>query len=359
MHRLAQLAMNPQATGRDDIYMAVASLYRSQGDMLSPRERMLMREILVRLTHDVEMAIRINLAEKLADDHDAPIDLILLLCDDRIEVARPIILRCRKLSDNDILKFVSDAGIAHQTACAERQNIGEPITAALARLDAEPVLIALVRNATARITAGTFETLVEKSRKVASIQEPLARRDDLPSLLATQMCGWVSDALKTYIVQNHRLTPEAVAKAVGRASQVVMEPLPKADFSESARKLVDKLAAGGQLKTGFLLRVLHQGQMDMFETAFAKLLDVDLPAMRHLLYANGARPVALACRAVGIDKCVFPTVFNLSHQARGYRPALSIIERQEIDNVFTTISKDDALTRLKSVELFYTPVPAG
>jgi uncharacterized protein (DUF2336 family) len=222
MHRLAQLAMNPQATGRDDIYIAVASLYRSQGDMLSPRERMLMREILVRLTHDVEMAIRINLAEKLADDQAAPLDLILLLCDDRIEVARPIIMRCRKLSDNDILKFVSDAGIAHQTACAERQNIGEPITAALARLDAEPVLIALVRNATARITAGTFETLVEKSRKVASIQEPLARRDDLPSLLATQMCGWVSDALKTYIVQNHRLTPEAVAKAVGRASQVVM-----------------------------------------------------------------------------------------------------------------------------------------
>jgi uncharacterized protein (DUF2336 family) len=359
MHRLAQLAVNPQATGRDDIYMAIASLYHSQGEQLSERERMLMREILLRLARDVEMAIRIKLAEKLADDEKAPADLILLLCDDKIEVARPIILRSRKLTDSDILKFVNDASVAHQTACAERPNIGEPVTSALARLDAEPVLIALVRNATARITPGTFETLVEKSKKIAAIQEPLAKREDLPSPLATQMCGWVSDALKTYIVQGHRLPPEAIAKSLGQAAQSIAQPGSKHDVSESSRKLVDKLAAAGQLKAGFLLRVLHQGQMDMFETAFAKLLGVDLPSMRRLLYENGPRPVALACRAAGIDKCVFSTVFNLSRQARGQRPTLGPAERAEIEDVFATFTKTDALTRLKSVELFYSPAAAG
>ena len=49
-----------------------------------------MREILRRLTRDVEMAIRIALAESLADDITAPHDLILLLVDDAIEVARPL-----------------------------------------------------------------------------------------------------------------------------------------------------------------------------------------------------------------------------------------------------------------------------
>ncbi len=359
MHRLAQLAVNPQATGRDDIYLSVATLYRSQGELLSERERRLMREILFRLTRDVEMAIRIKLAEKLADDENTPIDLILLLCDDKIEVARPIILRSRKLTDSDILKFVTEASVAHQTACAERPNIGEPVTSALAHLDAESVLVALVRNATARITPGTFETLVEKSKKVASIQEPLARREDLPSPLATQMCGWVSDALKTYIVQSHRVSPEAVARVVGQAAASVAASGGKTEAGENSRKLVDKLAAAGQLKAGFLLRVLHQGQMDMFETAFAKLLAVDLPSMRRLLYENGPRPVALACRAAGIDKCVFPTVFNLSRHARGYRPTLSVPERAEVDTVFDTFSRIDALTRLKSVELFHTPAAAG
>jgi uncharacterized protein (DUF2336 family) len=359
MHRLAQLAVNPQATGRDEIYLAVASLYHSQGHSLSERERLLMREILLRLTRDVEMAIRINLAEKLADDENAPVDLILLLCDDKIEVARPIILRSRRLTDTEILKFVTESSVAHQTACAERPHIGEPVTSALARLDAEPVLVALVRNVTARITPSTFEMLVEKSRNIASIREPLVKREDLPSPLATEMCGWVSDALKTYIVQSHRVSPEAVAKALGRAVDKVTQPGGKNDSSESSRKLVDKLAAAGQLKAGFLLRVLHQGQIDLFETAFAKLLEVDVPAMRRLLYENGPRPVALACRAAGIDKCVFSTVYNLSRQARGHRPALTPAERAEVDNVFSTFTKNDAIARLKSVEMFFSPAAAG
>ena len=93
MGRLAQLAMNPQSGAtREEIYLAVASLYRIQGAGLNTRERELMREILRRLTRDVEMAIRIALAQRLAEDTTAPHDLILLLVDDTIEVARPLIL---------------------------------------------------------------------------------------------------------------------------------------------------------------------------------------------------------------------------------------------------------------------------
>ncbi|MBS0280281.1 MAG: hypothetical protein JSR25_03910, partial [Proteobacteria bacterium] len=83
MGRLAHLAMNPREdASREEIYLAIASLYRVQGNNLNNRERELMREILRRLTRDVEMAIRIALAERLADDNSAPHDLILLLVDD-------------------------------------------------------------------------------------------------------------------------------------------------------------------------------------------------------------------------------------------------------------------------------------
>ena len=62
MGRLAQLAMNPQSGAtREEIYLAVASLYRIQGTGLNERERELMREILRRLARDVEMTIRIAL----------------------------------------------------------------------------------------------------------------------------------------------------------------------------------------------------------------------------------------------------------------------------------------------------------
>src|SRR6201985_2965387 len=132
MGRLAQLAMNPGAgTSREEIYLAVASLYRIQGTGLNQRERELMREILRRLARDVEMAIRIALAQRLAEDTTAPHDLITLLVDDTIEVARPLILNSPLLTEADVLKMIAESGIGHQEAVAGRPNIGIPVTDAL------------------------------------------------------------------------------------------------------------------------------------------------------------------------------------------------------------------------------------
>src|ERR1700742_1615006 len=163
MGRLAQLAMNPQnGASREEIYLAVASLYRIQGAGLNQRERDLMREILRRLTRDVEMAIRIAPAQRLADDASAPHDLILLLVDDSIEVARPLILHSPLLTENDALRMIAQASVSHQEAVAGRPGISVPVTDALIKSDAETVLLALVRNATAKISDFGYRNLVEK-----------------------------------------------------------------------------------------------------------------------------------------------------------------------------------------------------
>ncbi|HUO93945.1 MAG TPA: DUF2336 domain-containing protein [Rhizomicrobium sp.] len=346
MSQLAALAAGTPKSQRSDLYVAVARLFSSQAAQLSDHERALMREILKRLALDVEMAIRISLAEKLADDPDAPLDLILLLADDAIEVARPVILRSQKLTDREILEFLRDADEARQTVCAQRPNIGEPVTDKLAASESESVLVALVRNITARIAPSTFETLVEKSRRMAALQEPLAHREDLPDPLARQMCDWVSSALKSYIARSRRLDPSAVGGAVAQATRSVTVPAAQ-DASDGGRKLVDKLAIAGQLKPGFLVRVLQQGQAELFEIAFAKLLEMEPVGFREVFYRKGPRPVALACRAVGIDRCVFPTIYSGSRQARSISPAISNDERTEIDAVFGSLTRKEALDILR------------
>ncbi len=352
MGRLAQLAANPQDTTREEIFLAVASLYRVQDTHLSQRERELMRDILRRLTNDVEMTIRIALAERLAEDTTAPHDLILLLADDMIEVARPIILRSPLLSDNDVLKLITSCGTAHQEAAAARPYIGEPVTEALAKCETETVLVALVRNATAKISPTTYEALVEKSRRIAILQDPLAHRDDLPAELATRMCSWVSDAIKSYIVQNYKVAPARLDTAFIQAEAVVKsEPAPpQTTPAESASKLIEKLATAGQLKPGFLLRVLHQGQIDLFDLAFARLLDLPLLELRQDIYERGPKTVALACRAVGIDRCVFATVFTLSRKARFIKPVLTAADQAEVEDTFTHFSKHEAWTKLQTLK---------
>ena len=351
MGRLAQLAMNPRdGASREEIYLAVASLYRIQGAGLNTRERDLMREILRRLTRDVEMAIRIALAERLADDSTVPHDLILLLVDDSIEVARPIILRSPLLTEKDALRLVAEASVGHQEAVAGRAHIGIPVTDALVRCEAESVLVALVRNATARISDSAYQTLVDRSRAIPVLQEPLVQRADLPVELANRMCAWVSDALKTYIASNYRMAPARVEAALSEATDVLSrEPAgPKDPPADSAQKLIEKLAASGQLKAGFLMRVLSQGQIDLFDLAFARLLQIELPRFRKVFYDKGVQQMALACRAAGIDKSVFATVFNLARQARMEATALNRTDMDEVDAVFGNFSRASALEAIQA-----------
>lgn len=343
--RLAALAADPRGTRHEDLYGAIASLYQTQGAVISDRERELMRDILRRLTAEVEMAIRVATAEKIAEDPQAPLDLIRFLIDDSIEVARPLILRSIRLTDDELLSFIREADVARQTLCAERPYIGEPVSALLAQSDAEPVLIALVRNATARIAEASFARLVEKSREIALLQEPLSQRSDLPPHLAGRMCEWVSDALKAHLVRHYQMSLTAASQAVNYAVKATQAP---SQTSDGSHKLIDKLAAASQLKAGFLVRVLSQGQIDLFELAFAKLLEMEPPELKRLIYDGGPRSVALACRAVGIDKCVFPTVYNLSRQARRILPQLTASDRADADAVFATYSKPEAWVRVRS-----------
>lgn len=351
MGRLAQLAMNPQGgTTREEIYLAVASLYRVQGTGLNARERELMREILRRLTRDVEMAIRIALAQRLAEDVTAPHDLIMLLVDDTVEVARPLIINSPLLSENDVLKLIAEAGIGHQEAVAGRPNIGVAVTDALVHAGHETVLLALVRNVTARISNATYETLVQKSRDLTGLQEPLIRRPDLPPQLADNMCEWVSDVLKTYIKTNYQMAAKNVEAALIEAKLVVRSepPGPHDPPADSAQKLVDKLAQSGQLKAGFLMRVLSQGQTDLFDLAFARMMGMELQPFRHAFYEKGPRLVALSCRAAGIDRSVFNTVFNLSRQSRNMSAAMNGVEQAACDQVFATLTRQAAQAELKN-----------
>jgi len=354
MSRLAHLAMNPREdASREEIYLAIASLYRVQGTSLNNRERELMREILRRLTRDVEMAIRIALAERLADDTSAPHDLILLLVDDTIEVARPLILRSPLLTEKDALRLIAEAGTGHLEAVAGRPHIGIPVTDALVQCESESVLVALVRNATARISETAYQSLVEHSRALTGLQEPLISRADLPIELANSMCAWVSDALKIHIANNYKITSKRVDVALAEAVDTLghAAPGPQDPPADSAQKLIDKLAASGQLKAGFLMRVLSQGQIDLFDLAFSRLLHIDVKRFRQAFYAQGVSQVALACRAAGIDKSVFATVFNLSRQARSEAPSLGRADMEEAELVFGRFTRAAALEEMQSFRL--------
>jgi uncharacterized protein (DUF2336 family) len=343
---LQRIESAPSAQNRfEEIYLAVSTLFQHQKDAFADSERDLAADILRRVSKDVEMSIRIALAERLADDAGAPHGLINVLCDDRIEVAGPILARSQVLTDIDLVRIIESGSEGHQISVAARPAIGETVTSTLARHACEAAVLALLRNGSARIARATFDQLSERARNTPALQKPLIERPDLPGELARQLYRWVSDALKAALVARH---PEATRTLVSAIDETTSRGAEAPAGSVNARKLVDKLHASGQLRASFLIRVLNQGEMEMFEYAFAALLNMEPETMRKALYGDNALTVALACRAAGIDRSVFQTVFNLSRHHRRVSTELSDSDKKQIDTIFGKMPKTEALQMLKT-----------
>jgi uncharacterized protein (DUF2336 family) len=254
---LAEMANKRRSISPGDVYAAVSTLFEQQNTGFSPQERSLATDILRRLSKDVEMSIRIALAERLAGSLSAPHELILLLADDRIEVARPLLARSPVLTDADLVQVIRVGTREHQVAVAERPQIGVTVSAALARSACEAAIIALLRNRTAQIGEDTFGELAERSRNVPALQEPLILREDLPPVLVSRLYVWVAGALKTALLQRHPHLSRELAEALDRTTASLQSG--KREIPESnAERLVSKLAASGQLGPSFLIRALTQ-----------------------------------------------------------------------------------------------------
>ena len=331
----------------NELYIAVTTLFQHRNAM-SPHERQMALGILQQLTSDVEMSLRIKLAERLADEADAPHDLIVMLADDRIEIARPVLLRSRILTDNDLIRLIGKHGPEHQCTIAERPGIGEAVTAALVLCDSETVILTLLRNKSAKIGTQSYEMLCDRACGTPAMLEPLSQRIDLPQAAVKRLHSVVSSALSAMLSQRYPGFTQPINNALLQ-SGLHATPFKGVKTNESsAKKLIAKLSAAGSLGPSFLIRVLHQGEMELFEHGFSALLSVDVELMRRTLYGENPVNLALACFAAGIDRSVFITVFNLSRFHRKHPATLTAEQRAQIDGVFQNYLKNEALQKLKS-----------
>src|SRR5262249_33927881 len=154
---------------------------------------------------------------------------------------------------------------------------------------------ALLCNTTAKIGKETFAKLVERARTKENFSNLLAERSDLPPEFASLMCSWVSVELKAVLTRRFPQSASSIARAVEETALAV-EPGTTSPQT-SAAKLAAKLYTAGQLRCSFLIRVLNQGQLELFDHGFAKLLGLDVEVMRRVLYNDRPTMMALACRA--------------------------------------------------------------
>ena len=317
IEELFRLARQKSVEGRTALAQTVSDLFARESQVLTARERALMFDILHRIIHDVEMSVRKRVGAYVAENKDTPVELVSLLANDEIEVAYPVLLKSEVLRDETLVEVIRNRTLEHQLAIAIRYEVSEIVSDALVKHGNESVIKALLENENARISKATMESLVDESRRVDTFREPILRRRELDPELAKKMFLWVSAALRKVILEKFELDQETVDDLLERA---VFEELEADDAerksggnrSELAASLVETKNATPEL----LLHILEEGEVSLFISVFGQLATLPEKLVMRMLFEPGGEGLAIACKAMGLDKVVFASIFSLSRKAR-------------------------------------------
>lgn len=356
LSRLCALALDRTAAVRREVAGSVGALLLGQADSLGARERALVFEILAQVLHDAEMAVRRGLAERLADERDVPRTLILTLADDEIEIARPVLMRSALLTDDDLIGIVRRHATGHRAAVAQRSTVGAALGDALVESGEEEVILTLLRNPGAQISTRAMRSLSDAALRRQSLCEPLASRPELTPDLAARLYWIVSLELRRFVAQRFVLPRDLLDRALQTTMQRLVDACrARRIVPPEAETVAGRLAEAGALTPAMLISVLRVGQIRLFEVLFARAAGLTQPTVARMLEAGEGEMLAAACRAAGIDKGHFASIFLLS---RGARPGEQIVDPRELSRIlafFDRISPQAARALVKSRQ----PPPAG
>lgn len=321
-----KLAADRSVENRAVMAEKVAAEFSADG--LTDAELSLAQDIFRVMLQDVELRVREALSDGLHQaSHLAP-DLAQGLANDESDsVALPVIRHSKALNDTDLIDIVRRQGDTRQIAVAERPVVSESVSDAVVEYGGEEAVVSLVSNQGARIAEDTYDKVIDKHGDNERVQEPLARRDELPVAVAERLVALVSEDLKNYILMHHELSEEVAADLVLHSRERTTIGLVSAGATaEEVEDLVRQMHANDRLTPSIILRALCTGDLNFFETSLAVLAGIPVINASLLVHDEGN----LGLRSL-YDKAGLPRVlFNAFRRAMDLNIELEI-ERTDDD----------------------------
>lgn len=330
LKQLIAVAKEDSSDKRRELLREITDVFMAAPDRYTSSEMQHFDVILSRVTQSVEIALRREIAEKLADVASAPRGLIRQLAHDEISVAEPVLRRSQALTEEDLIRVIRQRGPEHMKAITRRREVSEAVSSELVERGDKEVLVSLVQNRGARLTNGAMEKLVEQSRSIGELQAPLAGRFDLPPQLLTQMYFFVSSALKKEILKrSDMLDPALIDEAVDANRQKILTAaVAEATVEiEESRRFIRERIQSNSLNESLLKELIEMRRATEFLLAFAHVAGVDTSTAQRIMQDRSWESLAITCRAAGLERSTFAKiVFGLQKTSEEQNKALRILD---------------------------------
>ena len=341
---LLNLARQKSAESRSILGKTMSDLFMDTNIILTDTEREMMFDILHGIFHEIEMSIRKAFGEQLSEAEDVPNELLKLLANDDIEVAYPVLTKSRVLRDEALIEVIQQRTREHMLAIAQREHVSERVTDELVDKGDVNVIETLLKNQFAEISEGTLEYIAEQSKRVNAYREPILNRRDLSADLAKRMFLWVSAALRKHIIENFNLDQSTVDDLLEQAAYREVEAY---SGEEESKSKTDKLAGHmqhlGIVTYDMMIKTLRDGEISLFVSMICQKTSLRQQLVLRILFEPGGEGLAIICKAIGMDKVDYGSIFSISRIALSSVAKEGFVSLEDALDFYERFTREEAL----------------
>lgn len=322
------LAHERSEGARVELAGMLADIFLDDTSQLSLREQELVNELIEQLLRARTPAVREQLIQKFADTRRMPRLIARGLANDEITYARDVIIKCGNLADDDLIAIVKNQTSDHGKAVAQRERVSEAVADALVVTGDIAIMQMVAENLGAKLSMKAVDVLSDAARFAAELRTPIMNRSEMTTEAATKLYWWVTQDLRRYALKRFGISSGQIDQALALTIEQLLSYYELEKNSEEAMQQVANWLSERQAITLTVLpQVLRLGHFVLFNILVSRLSHLPFSLVGTIVAEAGGRGLAVICRAIGVDKSGFVSIFLLS---RGSRTGDQIVHPREL-----------------------------
>lgn len=359
---MSQPALHPGETepqeplrARHALLKRLADVVSLPGSRVNAFERSVTGDLLVEMLRLATPAERRRVAERLAPLSELPSSLARMLLRDTPDVASPLIEHCASLTDADLAACARDTGEEHRFLIASRRGVSEVVAEALLDFGETPVVEALLRNTTSRLSQPAVEMVVSLTRTEPSLLAHLLRRPELRPSGAYVMFWWCGPDDRRTILQRFAVSREVMqevsedvfrmAAADNWSDPVARKALQFIERRQRNRAAIEK-SPYDSLEDA-IAAAARQGMSREIAAEIAFLSGVKPLTGAKIMGDRGGEPLAILCKATGLDRQYLTGLWRSMRRPESQSDGTVHPDWERVQTTFEMLAVDRAQTVLR------------
>lgn len=341
--KLYGIAKNRTPEARMELVEAVCELLDVD---LTLRESELIADVMIEVMRQAEFDLRQALAEKLAAMDNVPFRLALHIANDEIGVAAPVLRQSKVLGDLDLIYIVKSKTPEYWCEIAARKSLNDKLINLLAETRDFDTAMVLVQNEDITLTNLSLGILSDVAQGKDVLAAPLLKREEMTDEFAANLYEFVGEQIKSYMREHYTIEEQNI---VTKAIDDIVSEEANAEESEvtaeiyEAQKIGEKtLYAPETITIERLIEALKRGQIDAFMKQFAAYAGLDVESLNDMIARNNGQGLAILCKAHGVLKTDFISLFLLTNSLRNEGETVDIAVMNRAVNYYDKITEDMA-----------------